>query len=151
MQHLQYKKNKGQDCLKSYLADINHSVTSEMAYSSHTLPCCLSKLRSRQEAGKKQPLVWLEYGNSVAEVSLYSSFGAPLVPLRSPYDDSEMARNEFEEGSKMHIITSICGMSSGAGFVYLQNYGNKPLNLYPSSRVSNHPLEYFDIVCCVDK
>lgn len=34
----------------------------------HTHACCLRKLRSRQEAGKKQPRVWLQYGCSVAEV-----------------------------------------------------------------------------------
>ena len=103
MQHLQYKKNKGQDCLKSYLADICHSVASEMAGSSHTLPCCLSMLRSCLEAGKKQLRVWLQYGNSVAEVSLYSSFGAPLAFLGTPYCDSEMARNGFENGSKAFL------------------------------------------------
>lgn len=31
MQHLQYKKIMGQDFIKSYLADISHSVVSEMA------------------------------------------------------------------------------------------------------------------------
>jgi hypothetical protein len=40
----------------------------EMAGSSHTLACCLSKLRSSLQAGKKQPRVWLQYVCNVAEV-----------------------------------------------------------------------------------
>jgi len=43
-------------------------VGKEMAGCSHTLASCLSKLRSRQEAGKKQLRVWLQYGCSVTEV-----------------------------------------------------------------------------------
>ena len=52
-----------------------------LAASSHTLPCCLSKPRSSLKAGKMQPKSSLEYACSVAEVLLYSSFGAPLVSL----------------------------------------------------------------------
>lgn len=92
----------------------------------HTLTCCLTKLRSSLEAGKKQLRVWLEYVCSVAKMLFYPSF---RVLLLSPYDSSKKIRSGFEEGSKMHIITSICGMSSGAGFVYLQTYVNKPLDL----------------------
>ena len=39
----------------------------EMAGSSHTLACCLSKLRSSLEAGKKQIRVWLQYVCGVKE------------------------------------------------------------------------------------
>lgn len=67
-----------------------------MAGSSHTPACCLSKLRSSLEAGKKQLRVWLQYVCGVTEVLLYPSYGTPLVLLLSPYGDSEMARNGFE-------------------------------------------------------
>ena len=60
----------------------------EMAGSSHTPASCLSKPRSSQGAGKKQPRVWLQYVCGVKEVFFYPSFGAPLVFLRSPYGDS---------------------------------------------------------------
>ena len=40
----------------------------EIAGSGHTLTCCLSKLRSSLEAGKKQLRVWLQYVCNVAEV-----------------------------------------------------------------------------------
>lgn len=65
--------------LKSYQTGISHSVDKEMAGFSHTLTCCLSKLRSSLEAGKRQLRVWLQYACSVVEALLYSSFGAPLV------------------------------------------------------------------------
>lgn len=45
-------------------------VDKEMAGSSHTPACCLSKLRSSLGAGKKQPRVWLEYVCSVAMMFL---------------------------------------------------------------------------------
>ena len=100
--------------LKSYLTGISHSVASEMAGSSHTLGLLTSKLRSSLEAGKEQPRVWIEYDCSVVKMLLYSSFGAPLVFLGSPYDGSEMvlgrakrqsrARSGFEEGSKIRVL-----------------------------------------------
>lgn len=65
--------------LKSYLTGISHSVASEMEGSSHTLGLLMSKLRSSQEAGKKQPRVWPQYVLSMANVLFYQSFGAPLV------------------------------------------------------------------------
>ena len=40
----------------------------EMASSSHTLPCCVSKLRSSLEAGKKQLRVWLQYVSDVVRI-----------------------------------------------------------------------------------
>ena len=64
--------------LESYLAGISHSVCKEKAGSSHTLTCCLSKLRSSLEAGKKQPRVWLQYVCGVAEEFLCLSFSGPL-------------------------------------------------------------------------
>lgn len=65
--------------IKSQIASCSHSVDKEMAGFSHTLTCCLSKLRSSLEAGKRQLRVWLQYACSVVEVLLYSSFGGPLV------------------------------------------------------------------------
>ena len=80
-----------------YITDISHSVASEMVAFSHTLGLLMSKPRSSLEAGKKLPRVWLEYACSVSKVLLCPSFGAPLVFLWSPYGDSEMARNGFED------------------------------------------------------
>lgn len=77
---------------------ISHNVASEIASSIHTPVCCLGKLRSSLEAGKKQLRVWLEYFCSVAKMLLYSSFGALLMFLCSPYDSSKMVRSGFEEG-----------------------------------------------------
>lgn len=56
------------DNIIPYILCISQGVVKEMAGSSHTLACCLSKLRSSLQAGKKQPRVWLQYGCSVAEV-----------------------------------------------------------------------------------
>ena len=68
-----------QENLKPCLASISHSVASEIAVYSHTLALLMSKLRSSIEASKKQPIVWLEYGCSMAEVTLYLSFDGLLV------------------------------------------------------------------------
>lgn len=78
--------------LKSYLTGISHTIGKEMAGSSHTPACCLSKLRSSLEAGKKQFRVWLQYGGSVTGGLLYPSFCAPFVFLRSSFDEWEEAR-----------------------------------------------------------
>lgn len=75
--------------LISYQIGISHSAGKEMAGFSHTLTCCLSKLRSSLEAGKRLPRVWIQYASSMAEVFLYPSFGAPLVLLRSSFAGSE--------------------------------------------------------------
>ena len=72
-----------QEYLNSHLKGISHSVGREMAGSSHTLTCCLSKPRSNLEAGRKQLRVWLQYVCSVLEESLYSSFGLLMVLLKS--------------------------------------------------------------------
>ena len=101
------------------IKNISHSVGKEMAGSIHTLSCCVSKLRSSIEAGKKQPRVWLQYVCDVSEVLFHPSFGVgfiltfltlgranafvlhslyrkvPLVLLWSPYGDLEMACNRF--------------------------------------------------------
>lgn len=66
--------------------------------SGRTPLCCLSRLRSSLEAGKKQLRVWIEYVCSVAKMILYSSFGAPLVFLGSPYNSSEMVRRMVRNG-----------------------------------------------------
>ena len=84
----------------SHFSDISHSVASEMAGSSHTPACCLSKLRSSLEAGKKQFRVWLEYVCSVAKMLFYPPF---RVLLLSPYDSSKKIRSGFEEGSKFML------------------------------------------------
>lgn len=59
-----------------------------LPYCSHTPACCVSKLRGSIEVGKKQPRVWLQCVYSVFEVFLYLSFGAPLVFLCPPFDNS---------------------------------------------------------------
>ena len=67
-----------------YILGINQGVVKEMAGSSHTLPCCVSKLRSSLGAGKKQPRVWLQYVCGVTEMFL----------------DEPSGRAEREDGSK---------------------------------------------------
>lgn len=52
----------------------------------------------------------------VVEVFLYPSFGAPLVPLWSPYGDSEMTRNRFEDSSKWCATGNIGLSVNKAGF-----------------------------------
>ena len=74
---------------------------------------------------------------SVAKLSFCPSFGAPLVFLRSPYDDSEMARNGFEVGSKWYATTNVYGMDKEAGFVGSRTYVNVLMNLCSFSEVSN--------------
>ena len=73
----------GRENLKSFLTDISHSVASVMVGFSHTLPCCLSKLRSSLGADKKRSRVLLEYTCSVAEVLFYSSFAVLMVAWTS--------------------------------------------------------------------
>ena len=88
----------------SYISVISHSTASVMAGFSHTLPYCLSKLRSRVEAGKKQPRRSLEYSYSMEKVLLYPSFGAPLVFLGSPYGDSEWVRRRLEGYAEKYAV-----------------------------------------------
>lgn len=123
-----------------YILGISQGVVKEMAGYSHTLPCCVSKLRSSLEAGKKQPRVWLQYVCGVIEMLLYPSSGVSLVLLLSPYGDSKMARNGFldpsgkaerEDGSKWYATTNVYGMDKEAGFVPLRTYVNRPMNLWP--------------------
>ena len=119
-----------------YILGISQVVVKEMAGYSHTLPCCVSKLRSSLEAGKKQLRVWLQYVCGVTEMLLYS-FGDPLVLLWSPYGDSEMARNGFldepsgkaerEDGSKWCATGNVCSCANAVGFVGLQTYVQKPM------------------------
>jgi hypothetical protein len=94
-----------------YILGISQGVVKEMAGYSHTPACCLSKLRSSIEAGKKQFRVWLEYVCSVAKMlldepsgraeRLYLYFCAPLAFLWSLYNSSEWIRSGFEKGSKI--------------------------------------------------
>lgn len=93
----------------SYISSLRQR-DGKLASYSHTLPCCLSMPRSRVGASKKQARRSQEYGYRMEKVLLYPSFGDPLVFLWSPYGDSEMARNGFEDGSKMHVMMNLCGM-----------------------------------------
>ena len=64
------------------------------------LPACsLSKLRSSLEVGKKMLRVWLQYVCSV------------------PYGESEIARNEFEDGSKWYVKGNACSSVNEVDFV----------------------------------
>lgn len=95
---------------------LNHEVAMEMAGSSHTLSRCLSKPRSSLEAGKKQPIVWLQYVCGVTEMLLYTSFSTPIALPWSSYDDSEIGCNGFEDGSKWYATGNACGMVNKIGF-----------------------------------
>lgn len=75
-----------------FFSGISHSVDSQMAYSRHTLTCCLSKLRSSLEAGKRQLRVWLQYVCRMMELFLYTSFSVPLVLLWSPCRSAKDSR-----------------------------------------------------------
>ena len=105
----------------------------EMAGYSHTLPCCVSQLRSSLEASKKQLRIWLQYVCGVTEMLLYTCFGAPLVLHRTPYDDSEMARNGFEDGSKVMRrnmqLTDMCSSTYKTVFDALHIYESKEMNI----------------------
>jgi len=96
----------------------------EISGSSHTLHCCLGMPGSRVEAGKKQAKRSLEYGYSMESVLLYPSFVASSVFLWSPYGDSEMDCNGFEDGSNMHVMMNLCGMLLVVVFVALRTYFN---------------------------
>ena len=135
-----------------YILGFCQGVGKEMAGSSHTPASCLSKLRSRLGAGKKQPRVWLQYVCSVSEMfldepsgraeRLYPSFGAPLVFLRSPYDDSEMARNGFEDGSKVMRrnmqLTDMCSSTYKTVFDALHIDESKEINIGSSMKSILH-------------
>lgn len=138
--------DKGNMKAVPYILGISQVVVKEMAGSSHTLPCCVSKLRSSLEAGKKQLRVWLQYVCGVTEMLLYPSFGAPLVFLRPPYDDSELARNGFEDGSKWYATGNVCSCANAVGFVGLQTYvqkSMKPCSILWTSNQSLLPIFLF--------
>lgn len=102
----------------------------EMAGSSHTPACCLSKPRSSLEAGKKQRRVWLQYVCGVEEMLFNPSYSGPLVLLWSPYGDSKKARNGFEEGSKWYVVSGdVCSSVNEAGFVGSRTYVHEAMNL----------------------
>ena len=105
-----------------YILGISQGVVKEMAGYSHTPASCLSKLRSSLEAGKKQLRVWLQYSCGVTEMLHYSSFRVPLVLLLSPYGDSEMARNGFEDGSKWCSKSNTCSSVSKTEFFGTGSY-----------------------------
>ncbi len=77
-----------QEYFKSHLTGISQNVSKEMASSSHTLACYVSKTRSSLEASKKLPRVWQEPAWCVAKAFLSSSFDAPLAFHSSPYGES---------------------------------------------------------------
>jgi hypothetical protein len=140
-----YKRTISSD---KHLTCIRH-IGKEMAGSIHTLTCCLSKLRSSLEAGKKQLIVWLQYVCGVTEMfldepsgraeRLYPSFGAPLVFLWSPHGDSEMARNGFldepsgkaerEDCLKWSTSGNTCSLTNEAGFGSPRTYVQGAMNL----------------------
>ena len=78
---------------------ICHNVASEMASSIHTPACCLSKLRSSLEAGKKQLRVWREYFCSVVKMLLYPSLVFPLVFLWSSYGNLDMSPRSKQDAN----------------------------------------------------
>ena len=53
-----------------YISGVNQDVVKEMAGFSHTLPSCLSKLRSSLEAAWKQAKRSIEYGYSMEKALL---------------------------------------------------------------------------------
>jgi len=59
---------------------LSFDAAKEMAGSSHTPACCVSKPRSSLEAGMKQLRAWLEYACGVTEMLLYSSLGERCSP-----------------------------------------------------------------------
>ena len=121
-----------------YILGISQVVVKEMAGSSHTPASCLSKPRSRQEAGKKQLRVLLRYVCGVTEMfldepsgraeRLYPSFGAPLVFPWSPIGDSEMARNGLEDASKWCAMGNLCSNANEAGFLGMRTYVHRAMN-----------------------
>lgn len=114
-------------CHVSNLAGISHSVFKETVDSIQTPACCVSKLRSNLEAGKKLPRVWLQYVCGMTEMLLYPSFRVPLVLLLSPYGDSEMARNGSEDCSKWCATSKTCLSAYEAGLVALRTYVYKAM------------------------
>lgn len=115
-----------QENLKSYMADISHSVTSLMAGNSHTLTCCVSKPRSILEAGKKQLSVWLGYACNMAEVLLYSSFGVPKVFLWFPFDGSKMILSRLKDDFGWQTPTNIGYMVKEDCFVFFHPHIHHP-------------------------
>ncbi len=137
-----------------YILGISQDVVKEMVGSSYTPACCVSKLRSCLEAGKKLLRVWLQYVYGVIEMLLYPSFRVGFKPsfltlgrantfvlhllnrkillvlLWSSNGDSEMARNRFEEGSKWCATGNVCGMANGTIFLGLRTYVHGWMNLF---------------------
>lgn len=109
-----------------------------MAGSNHTPACCLSKLRSSIEAGKKQLRVWLQYVCGVTEMLIFLSYGAALVVLWYPYGDSKMARNGFEDSSKVMRrnmqLTDMCSSTYKTVFDALHIDESKEMNIGPSMK-----------------
>lgn len=93
--------------LKSYQTGISHSVDKEMAGFSHTLTCCLSKLRSSLEAGKRQLRVWLQYACGVVEALLYSSLGVPIVLLCSPLGNLVYPNNRVQRNLVFNLLGGV--------------------------------------------
>lgn len=113
-----------QKVLKSNLTGMSHSTATEMAGSRHTLSCYLSKPRSRQDAGKKQPRVGQQYGCSVAEVPLCLFFCAPLDIFWWPFDDSNLS-NKLVQGNFVLNFPSRRKAHSDGSCLFLKGLKNQ--------------------------
>ena len=60
----------------------------------------------------------------------------------SPIGDSEMARNEFEDGSKWCATSNTCSSVNEAGFGGLRTYVQKPMKLCSNSGLLNRSLSH---------
>ncbi len=127
-----------------YILGISQGVVKEIG-SRHTLACCLCKLRSCLEAGKKQPRVWLEYVCDVEAVHLYPSFAARLVHLWSPFDVMEDIR--YIHGGYVEVSRWIRATSTEVS----RRCNGNPTEVYASeySCSSAHEVDFVDILAFV--
>lgn len=73
--------------------------------------------------------IWIQFLNTFGYTELhYPFFGAPFMFLWSPYDDSEMARNGFEDGSMWSATGNTCSGVNKAGFVDSRTYVHGAMN-----------------------
>ena len=113
----------------------------EMAYSSHTIACCLSKPRVWVEDGKSMLRVWLQYACGVEEEfldepsgraeRLYLSIGTPLAFLCSPYVGSGMPRSSLGNLTEVHTSNNVCSLTSELGFMASRAYVYELMKLCP--------------------
>lgn len=103
------------------------SAVKKMASYSHTLPCCVSQLRSSLEASKKQLRVWLQYVCGVTEMLLYPAFRVPL----GSFCLLMVIRRWLVMGSKWYTTGNTCSSGNEAGFVPSRTSVHRPMNLWP--------------------